>query len=195
MRSTEIMAPLSSRRPTAVIGCHRCCSCRLRGTASGWLAMTAALRAHGLTVVAISYQSFGTSVEQLAREWRTLSTGFWTRPALTASSGRTQPGRGGDRAGVRRRAADREGRLRDHDGNAVRGFALGDPATDQRHRPGNASGFAAAAPSGPRAVIARCPLAGYHCEPRQGRPGPSVPADPRRGRHHGGRRRGRSGCG
>ena len=38
----------------------------LGGTTSGWLAMTAALRAHGLTVAAISYQPFGTSVENLA---------------------------------------------------------------------------------------------------------------------------------
>ena len=67
MRSTEIMAPPrvaaanGSDRLSPVLLVHG-----LGGTASGWLAMTVALRAHGLTVAAISYQSFGTSVEQLA---------------------------------------------------------------------------------------------------------------------------------
>ena len=67
MRSTEIMAPSrvsaanGSDRLSPVLLVHG-----LGGTASGWLAMTVALRAHGLTVAAISYQSFGTSVEQLA---------------------------------------------------------------------------------------------------------------------------------
>jgi triacylglycerol lipase len=38
----------------------------LGATTSGWLAMITALRAHGLVVDAVSYQPFGTSVEQLA---------------------------------------------------------------------------------------------------------------------------------
>ena len=67
MRSTGIMAQSrvaganGSDQLSPVLLVHG-----LGGTASGWLAMTVALRAHGLTVAAISYQSFGTSVEQLA---------------------------------------------------------------------------------------------------------------------------------
>jgi pimeloyl-ACP methyl ester carboxylesterase len=64
-RTVDVLAPVEMRTESArpVLLVHG-----YVGTKSGWFALTRALRDRGLTVHAMSYSSFGTSVEELAEQ-------------------------------------------------------------------------------------------------------------------------------
>ena len=161
------------------------------GTKSSWSLLARTLSAQGLTVDAITYTPFGTSVEQLADR-------------LVAEVERLLSQTGADKVhlvghslgGVVIAQAIAGGRLSGRVdtvvtlGVTLRGFAVGEPAAVRGDCPGAAGGFATIAPTRLRAGAGRRAVAGIHGHTRHDRARPAVGAGPRpSGDHKGWRRR------